>query len=380
MTDFSEAYDSLTDQINNSFSGDSGWKSVPGGLTKVSSSSMGFSWGISSGSLYCCRLPCSGKWDNVVVPEAATDLTTDDSHVYVLGNSSLMIKSANNLDEWISIPCPQATTILSTASYIWIPDSSGKKWKLAKPGTTGNWLPVEDPSNTLITSTSGNSLYGISSSGEALKSDETLQSGWSLIPDFSGAKISKVFGDIDKSALYGLDSSNSLKRCTAGNCTTIETAGLTPQNLTVNPVSKTLWMTTTTPGDNGNIFSKQDMLEIPDTSKLDSQRDKVIQTVEQQHKQSTLDLTLKKVSDFLKSFIKKGPDNTKHLEDTILINQAWIDQMNKILPAMIRILMYIGATALLYIFLGWLGTPTNIAALCILGYGVYDVYFLYQKQ
>jgi hypothetical protein len=379
MTDYSEAYDSLTDQINNLFSDDSGWKSIPGGLSKVSSSSLGFSWGISSGSVYYCRLPCSGQWDNVIIPESAIDLATDDSYVYVLGNSSLMIKSANNLEEWIVIKVPAgALTVLSTSSYIWIQDSLGKKWKLAKPGTTGNWIAVEDSSNTVITSSSGNSLYGISSSGEALKTDELMQSGWSLIPDFAGAKISKVFGDIDRTALYGLDSANTLKRCVSGDCTTIETAGLTPQNLTVDPKSKTLWMTTMTPGDKGNIFSKEDMPSIPDTKDLDSQRDSVIEKVKEDHKQSTLDLTLKKVAEFLKSFIKKEPE-TK-LEDKIIVNQAWIDQMNKILPAMLRILMYIGGATLVYLFGSFLGQTVHFLAFGILAYGVYDVYFLYQKQ
>ena len=270
MTDFSEAYDSLTNQINNYVSSQTSndWNPIPGGLSKVVSSSIGFSWGIGLQKLYYCRLPCSGKWDNVPTSEIPIDISADDTHVYVLGSSKLMIKTANNLDEWILIDIPiGANEIFCTGSFIWIQDTSGKKWKLAKPGTTGNWILVNDSTNSKITSTSTTSLYGIDISGDPMKTDESLQSGWSIIPQFGGQKYSKVIGDIDKTTLYGIDTNNQLRRCTDEKCDDVQTKGFIPENISIDPTTNTVWMTTDTSGDIGNIFNKQDSLNKSDLYK-----------------------------------------------------------------------------------------------------------------
>ena len=54
--------------------------------------------------------------------------------------------------------------------------------------------------------------------------------------------------------------------------------------------------------------------------------------------------------------------------------------MNILIPVMMHICLYIGGVALLYIFLGEMDWIAHILALGILGFGVYDVYFLYGKQ
>jgi len=369
------AFDSLTDQINGLLQVDPSWKSIPGGLSKVSTSSLGFSWGISSQKLYYCRLPCSGEWTNVPIADSALDVITDDNNVYVLGNTTFMSKVASNMEDWVVVPAPAgAVSILSTSSNIWAQDAGGKKWRLAKPGTTGNWVSVQDDSGTIMTSASGSSLYGVKS-GTAVKSDESLQSGWSPLGEFE-APMSKVYGDLDKTALYGLDSQNALSRCANGSCKPVETPG-TPQDLSIDTKGN-LWMTTTTQGLKGNIYTKTDSLEIPDTSELDKQRDAVIHEAEINNQKQSVSKVLEEVIQFFKNLLKK-PEDTKVEEAKIVQNKEYIDRMQKIIPAMLRILIYIGAVALLYLFFGGLDWITHLAAIAILAYGVYDVY-LQTKQ
>ena len=99
MTDFSKAYDSLTDESNNfittQLNQKSIWNAIPGSLNKVSTSSLGFAWGIDSSKVYYCQLPCSGQWNNVPINELPLDITTDESNIYILTSNNLFIKSAN---------------------------------------------------------------------------------------------------------------------------------------------------------------------------------------------------------------------------------------------------------------------------------------------
>jgi hypothetical protein len=188
--------------------------------------------------------------------------------------------------------------------------------------------------------------------------------------------MSKVFGDLDKTAVYGLDSQNSLSRCANGSCKPVDTPG-TPQDLSIDTKGN-LWMTTTTQGLKGNVYTKTDSLEIPDTSELDKQRDAVIHEAEINNQKQSVSKVLEEVIQFFKNLLKK-PEDTKKEEAKIVQNKEYIDRMQKIIPAMIRILIYIGAVAILYLFFGGLDWITHLAAIAILGYGVYDVY-LQTKQ
>ena len=360
------AFDSLTDQINGLLQVDPSWKSIPGGLSKVSTSSLGFSWGISSQKLYYCRLPCSGEWTNVPIPDSALDVVTDDNNVYVLGNTTFMFKIASNMEDWVVVPAPAgAVSILSTSSNVWAQDAGGKKWKLAKPGTTGNWISVEDPSGTIMTSASGTSLYGIQG-GKAVKSDESLQSGWSPLGEFEGT-MSKVFGDLDKTALYGVDTTNSLTRCESGTCKPVDIPAPV-QNMTIDPKGS-LWLTTTTQGLKGNVYTKTDSLKLPDTSELDRQRDEVVHQLQLNKKSSSLKKAADEIMKYLKGLFH-APDPQQ--EQQIIQNSDFLDQMQKIIPAMTRILMYIGAVTVVYLVLD--GFIAHLVSTAILGFGVYDVY------
>lgn len=393
MTDFSDAYESVTDQINSFVStqinSNSTWNAIPGGLDKVSTSSIGFAWGIGSGTVFYCQLPCEGgNWQKDTLT-GALDIATDDNHVYVLLNSSLQVKMANDTDEWVSIKAPSISSIFSTSSYIWGQDISGKKYRLSKPGITANWVPVDDATNNKITSTSGNSLYGVDARGSPVKSDQLLQSGWTVIP-MKDQTFSKVFGDIDETAIYGLDTTNKLKRCVSGNCNPVLVNNLTPKNLSIDPATRTLWMTTDTPGDVGNIFTKQDSVDTSSflsvTGPLDKQRDSVVDSAKLQFKETThTTIMQKQVSDVI-AFIRRYfniSDKTANLSEKQKQNllsdvsdtHLQVQQLQDNIPKLSTVTTYIVVAAGIYVFGSFLGWITNILALGVLGYGVFTVYF-----
>ena len=389
MTDFSEAYDSITDQVNSfvttQINSQSTWNALPGGLDKVSTSSIGFAWGISSGTVYYCQLPCEGgKWQKDI--SGAIDITTDDTNVYILLNGSLQVKMANNTDEPISIPAT-VETIFTTSSYIWGQDSTGIKYRLAKPGTTANWIKVDDPKNIKITSTSGNALYGVDASGAPMKTDQALQSGWS--PAELVGSYSKVIGDMDQTALYGIDTTNKLKRCVSGNCNPVLTNNLIPKNVSID-TSKTLWMTTDTPGDVGNVFTKQDSLDMsnlmPVIAPLDKQRDSVVDSAKLQFKETTHTTIMQKQVGDVIAFIKKFfnfDHSTKQmtekqedlLRQDVIDTHSEMEQLQSALPKFQSVAIYILAALSVYTYVSFLGEMTHLIALSILSYGIYDVYF-----
>jgi len=245
-------YSILTDRLNNLISSETGktdWKNISGGLEKVSESSMGAVWGIGAGKLYSCLSPCNGSWTLQEFPEASPnlkvlDFTTDDSLVYVLWNNpdtqitGLMTKNGNNFGDWSRGElAPNLTKIFNTSSYIWGQDSAGKKYKLAKPGTTSNWVQSQDTSGVLITSASSSALYGIDSKGAAFKTDESLQSSWSPIPQFKGM-LTGILGDANPT-LYATDG-QELQQCEGEIC---ETLPVPNPIRNLSPNSKNLWMT-----------------------------------------------------------------------------------------------------------------------------------------
>jgi len=395
-----ELYDSLTNQLNNLVSSSStAWTEISGGLDKVSSSSIGFAWGIGSGKAWVCQLPCSGNWKEIEVPGTPLDVTTDDSHVYVLiaakdGNVQLAIKSGNNIDDWLLIKAPRGIQkIVSTASYIWA-QAGSQKFKLPKPGTTGNWIPVKDPENIKVTSASSTSLYGIDASGNPMKTDETLQSGWTSIPQLAGSKYGLVMGDADQTAIYGLDTQQRLKRCpTIGECTDVSTNGFTPQNLTIEPISKQLWMTTSTTGTSGNIFMKPDSADysqiLQTVQPVDKERDAVVSDIEQEYVEGTHSNIMSKQVDTVKEILgkffninpsakKKSDAHQKNLRKRIQENSTQIDQFNKSIPVIQDILIILAILIMIYMLSGVFGVFTHVLALLALIGGV--LYFIYYKK
>jgi hypothetical protein len=274
-------------------------------------------------------------------------------------------------------------------TYIWGQDISGKKYRLSKPGITANWVTVDDSTNNKITSTSGNSLYGVDAKGAPVKSDQLLQSGWTIIP-MKDQTFSRVFGDIDQTALYGIDTTNKLKRCVSGNCNPVLVNNLTLKNLSIDPGTRTLWMTTDTPGDVGNIFTKQDSVDTSSflsvTGPLDKQRDVVVDSAKLQFKETThTTIMQKQVSDVI-AFIRRYfniTDKTANLSERQKENllsdvsdtHLQVQQLQDTLPKLKTVTTYIVVAAGIYIFGSFLGWITNVLALGVLGYGVFNVFF-----
>jgi hypothetical protein len=146
-------------------------------------------------------------------------------------------------------------------------------------------------------------------------------------------------------------------------------------------------MTTQTSGTDGNIFTKLDSIEniIPAVQPLDNERDQVVNKTKIEYNQSThsniMSKQFKTVVEFINKFFNSNTrtnkliDN-KHLSEKVerLHNES--QQLQSSLPTIQSIVFYIASAAMVYIFLSILGDLTHIIALGILGYGIYDLYFL----
>jgi hypothetical protein len=392
MADFQSEFDETTNTLDSivttQLSAVSTWNNIAGGLTKASSSAS-YVWGFNSNNeVFRCQLPCSGNWVKVDLPGISTilDLTTDENNVYVLATApgaSILVTSPSIDVQWtfINIPGFGPSQIFSTHTFIWAQDSSNKKEKCAKPCTTGLWTAVDDTSVT-ITSSSASALYGKDASGVAMKSDETLQTGWSPIAGLAGTKVKAILGQMDSTALYQVDTSSNVLRWDYSNPPEpVDTAGYQPISLSPDPISKDLWMTTSTSGTVGNVFNK---LDKPDYSSimnkiqpLNTTRDKIVTDVQNEYSLQTNVMSVNKLlSDFIDYFkrmfnvgndtAKKANDDIGHLEDEIRNTQMQLDQIKQTQPFIQILLVTVLTVALLYMFGSIVGTLIHWIAIAIL--------------
>jgi len=405
MTDFQSAFDKTTDDINNTLttqlSSVQSWTSVSGSLIKASASAAGYVWGFNILSqIYICQLPCSGNWTLVDMTEqnlsAILDIATDDSNVYILATKAsgtvLLINSATNTGVWTTIPVPfSATNIFSTHSYIWAQDKSSAKQRCPKPCTMSNWSANPDTSVT-ITSGSSSSLYGKDPSGTAMKSDETLQSGWSPVAGMAGMQVQSLIGDIDQSALYAVDKNYKLNRCDGpckdvSNVVPMDTGGYTPLNVTADANSKQLWLTSLLGGDQGNIFSR---LDKPDYSSiinvvtpLDRQRDGIVEDVAQEYRKQTdvmgINKQLQDLQDVFSNIfgtIKGKPhasaEEIKKTQEQIESTQITLDQTTQLNDQFQKIIVTLITVCIVFTIGSFiLGTLVYYIILIIVGLGIW---------
>jgi hypothetical protein len=364
-------YSSLTDTLNGLIQSDTHpWTNIPGGLEKVSESSSGAAWGLGSGKLYACLLPCTGQWNPIeFTPNFnVIDFTTDDTTVYVLGSNVLASKNGNNSGEWTYIPISVSLTeLFNTGSYLWGQNGT-TKWKLAKPGTTANW--IQSPETTVkITSASMTTLYGIKA-GKAVKTDESLQSSWQTIPQFKGV-FTGILGDADQSGVYGIDAQNQVQKCLNGDCSSVPLEG-TLKHLSVKP--KKLWMTTETDGQYGNVFYKDDLPSdlIERTQPVDQERDLVVQETEHEYQQTTYSTMMYKQLEIIKKmFEDMFPNKPPPPETPDLTGE--IKTVNRATNVVFEILLLLGVLILIYFFSGILGYATHYIAFVAVIVGVYII-------
>jgi hypothetical protein len=203
---FSE-YEDTTDSINQIVTTQllvPTWNNIPGGLQKTSSSAGGYIWGFNaSNSLYRCALPCSGNWELIDLSKFNTqilDLATDNTNVYVLTSAGLLISANTTQFSLIDVP-GTPTSIFSTHTYIWTQDGTTKQ-KCAKPCTTGSWISEKDTTGKIMSSTD-TELFGVDANGQGLKSDETLQTGWTQIAGLAGKQLKLLSGM--ENVLFGVE-------------------------------------------------------------------------------------------------------------------------------------------------------------------------------
>ena len=408
--DFQNEYDTATDGINTlvstQLSSSLQWTNVPGTLVKSSSSAAGYVWGFnSSNGIFVCQLPCTGNWSMIDTSSwnvsSVLDITTDGSNVYILlsttdGKTVLYSNSASNAGSWNMIPLPfSATNLFSTHTYIWAQDTTNAKQKCPKPCTMSNW--IANPENKIkITSSSDSSLYGLDASGNAMKTDENIQSGWSSVSGLSGLKLMSVIGQADSTALYGVDTSSKAYRC-EGDCTVpsevdpLDTGGYAPLAMSADPSGKSLWMTGTTSGNLGNIFTRLDKPDytaiMNNVNPLDQTRDKVVTNVTDAYNQQTLLMTANKqitdVVNFFTKFFKfdkesatKDSSDISAYRDKLITTQADLDTITETEPLLQKLVILVSAVLVLYLAGSFLGPYVHTVAFIVLvsgfGYIIYS--------
>lgn len=407
--DFQNQYDTATDGINTlvstQLSSSLQWTNVPGSLVKSSSSAAGFVWGYnSSNGVFVCQLPCNGNWNMVDTSQwnlaSILDLTTDSSNVYIListtgGKTVLYSNSASNTGTWNMIPVPfSATGLFSTHTYIWAQDGSNNKQKCPKPCTMANWIAVSE-NKVKITSSSDSSLYGVDASGNAMKADENIQSGWSSVSGLSGLKLMSVIGQADSTALYGVDTSSKAYRC-EGDCTVpsevdpLDTGGYAPLTMSADPSGKSLWMTGTTSGNVGNIFTRLDKPDyttiMNNVNPLDQSRDKVVSSITDAYNQQTNVMTANKqitdvVNFFTKFFkfdkqsVRQDQSDISAYRDKLIDTQAQLDKLSTTEPLLQKLVSLLVAVVVIYLVGSFLGGFVHTIAFIVLAGGLgYIIY------
>lgn len=396
MATFQSEYETSTNAIDSivttQLSSVLNWLNVPGTLVKASSSAAGFVWGFDNtrGGVWTCQLPCTGNWSNVDLSQyqvsSVLDLTTDETNVYILytndaGVTSLLVTPASNQGTRTTLLVPfSATTIFSTHTYIWAQDASNNKQRCPKPCTMSNWQTATDTSVT-ITSSDDTTLYGKDSTGQAMQTNETLQAPWQPIGDVNGT----IYGKGSDGTLYGINSEQNAFQYD-GKITPLYTNGLNPTNLSVDSQANQLWMTTDSPGDSGNLFTrsqKPDYSTIMNAvSPLDRTRDKIVDSVETRYQRQTDVMTVNKQVEDVVTFFKKmfnidGDTGKKansqvgHLNENIRQSQKELDQIKNIEPLLLGVIVLLLALTLLYLITSSiLGSFVHIVAIGIIGIGI----------
>jgi hypothetical protein len=289
------------------------------------------------------------------------------------------VTPATNQGTRTVIPVPfSATTIFSTHTYVWAQDGSNNKQRCAKPCSMPNWQ-VSTDTTVAITSSEDTMLYGKDASGQAMQSDETLQTPWQTIGDVRGT----IYGRGSDGTLYGIDSSQNAFQYN-GTLSTLYTGGLPPSNLSID--NETMWMTTSTPGSLGNIFTrlqKPDYTSIMNTvSPIDRTRDKIADTVETKFQRQTDVMIVNKQSNDIIAFFKKifnlDRDTAKkanaqagHLSENIRESQKQLDQISAVEPIILGVIGLLAIVTLLYTFgTPLLGSYIHMTALLTLGVGI----------
>ena len=329
-------------------------------------------------------------------PVTTLDIATDETNVYLLflsgSTTSIAVKTANNQTDWsvIQVSTPQfsPTNIFSTHTYIWLQGASNQKVKIPKPLSMSNSMPVGDIT-VKITSASSSALYGIDANGNAMKTDETLQTGWAPVAGLQGKPVSSLVGDLDQTGLFAINSggvSECEGDCSRPTITPLNTQGYMPLYLTGDPATKQLWMTASTGGSVGNIFNR---IANPDYSSisgsiapLDKNRDDIKADVTKDYEKHTQVMTVNQQLSMFKSLFTQLFDdatrvqndaNTRisQVETDVERKRKSLEQINNIQPTIQKFVVTLAVTALVYAVFSPFGWYVHAVALVVLVIGIY---------
>jgi hypothetical protein len=329
-------------------------------------------------------------------PVTTLDIATDETNVYLLflsgSTTSIAVKTANNQTDWtvIQVSTPQfsPTNIFSTQTYIWLQGASNQKAKIPKPLSMSNSMPVGDIS-VKITSSSSSALYGIDSSGNAMKTDETLQTGWAPVAGLQGRPVSSLVGDLDQTGLFAINGagvSECVGDCSIPQITPLNTQGYMPLYLTGDPATKQLWMTSSTEGSAGNIFNR---IANPDygsitgsIAPLDKNRDDIKTDVTKEYSKQTQVMNVNQQLSMFKSLFNhlfgeatKAQTNANtrisQVETDLQNKKKTLDQLNSIQPTIQKFVVTLAITALVYAVFSPFGWYVHAIALVVLVIGIY---------
>lgn len=373
MSEFNETTNTIDNIVSTQLSSVLDWMNIPGNLVKASESSSGFVWGYNSlNQLYMCRSPCNGNWKQIDLTSMNVtqiyDIATDISNVYVLVNNSSetqLLISSISFSEWQAIKIPiQATQIFSTHTYIWAQNYLTKT-KCAKPCMSANWISSED-TRVQITGSDESSLYGqVTITGEAVKTDEHMKTGWSPISGLQSFDKPLTSG---MGGLYVSKNGGGLSKFDGKTEIPVELNGFRLHKLTLEPISKNMWMTSTTSDNKGNVFTRLENSDYTTIQNvvvpLDRKRDEIVSEIKKDYSTQTDAMTLNKQLNTIVGFfqrlfkidsnsLKKGQDQISEIQDKIRNTQSQLDQMNVIQPLIIKFIILL----LIVIFLYLVGSP-----------------------
>lgn len=329
-------------------------------------------------------------------PLTTLDIATDETNVYILftsgADTSVGIKTANNQTDWsvvkVSNPTFSPTNIFSTHTYLWLQGASNQKVKIPKPVNMSNSMPVGDIT-VKITSSSSSALYGVDGNGKAMKTDETMQTGWAPVAGLSGVQVSSLVGDLDQTGLFVVNGAG-VTEC-AGDCskdklTPVYTQGYLPLYMTGDPSTQQLWMTSSTPGNVGNIFNR---VANPDFSSilnsitpLDKNRDTIVKDVAKDYTKQTQVMTVnKQIAEFQEVFKRLFGDATKAADETNtqiskVESKLFTDNINlrlvqNVEPMLQKFVATLAIAALIYAVLPNIGWWVHLIVLVVLCIGIY---------
>jgi hypothetical protein len=325
------------------------------------------------------------------------DIVTDETNVYLLfSNGSatfLATKTANNQTDWSMNPVGNSTfnptNIFSTHTYLWLQTATKQKVKIPKPVNMTNSMPVADTS-VKITSSSATALYGVDDTGNAMKSDETLQTGWAPVSGLRGTPVKSLIGDLDQQGLFIIDNNSRVSQC-VGDCSTnkttqINTQGYLPLYMTADPSTKQLWMTSSTAGARGNIFNRvgnPDYSSITNSiAPLDKNRDGIVSDVTKDYNKQTQVMGVNQELSMFNSLFThlfgeatrvQTDANTRisQVETDLQKKKRSLDQMNNIQPIIQKFVVTLAITALVYAVFSPFGWYVHALALVVLVIGIY---------